>query len=381
MSLIYTREQDNIFFNSMLISIIFHISLFIFFPYLRYQLTEKPPLKIIQVDITDFGTILRHKIYSPDKRIISPKEELTEKQSQDALVESENPNNQTTETLKMTLDISQPFFKENRKNLNILDLTEEIKTPQLQPEDISSNPKKIDLTASIKLSNEKQPSEEIFPDNLQERKITFTKEDRFLENISTRDKNKSNLVMPVPENLNLPVDDDAFKVPNEIKGYQDKYKSTQTLDEGIDNFSSGIAVSSLKDDINLPAPNPAGADKIQSLPEGIIPLNQGDIVDKNVGPEVKRITADKDLKKRKDRAIIYEPETKMPAWAEKQGINTKFKARILIAPKGDITEVRLITKTGFAELDNLAIEHIKKILYEPYYEYTERLIEVELITK
>lgn len=64
------------------------------------------------------------------------------------------------------------------------------------------------------------------------------------------------------------------------------------------------------------------------------------------------------------RGILYFEYPTYPEWAEKKGIESKVKLKFWVSPDGYIDEV-LVEQRGYLQLDNLAVQDLKKWRFEP----------------
>ncbi|OIN98570.1 hypothetical protein AUJ66_00775 [Candidatus Desantisbacteria bacterium CG1_02_38_46] len=64
------------------------------------------------------------------------------------------------------------------------------------------------------------------------------------------------------------------------------------------------------------------------------------------------------------RGILYFECPVYPEWAEKKGIESRVKLKFWVSPDGDVDEV-LVEQKGYLQLDNLAVQSLKKWRFEP----------------
>ncbi|MCD4814481.1 energy transducer TonB [bacterium] len=66
------------------------------------------------------------------------------------------------------------------------------------------------------------------------------------------------------------------------------------------------------------------------------------------------------------RQIIHEEQPRVPRWLEEKGIEAKVVIRFVVNPDGEVGDKIFVEKTsGYAELDRLAINALKKYIFVP----------------
>ena len=64
------------------------------------------------------------------------------------------------------------------------------------------------------------------------------------------------------------------------------------------------------------------------------------------------------------RGILYFEYPVYPEWAEKKGIASRVKLKFWISPNGYVEEIAVVQR-GYLELDNLAVQSLKKWRFDP----------------
>lgn len=64
------------------------------------------------------------------------------------------------------------------------------------------------------------------------------------------------------------------------------------------------------------------------------------------------------------RGILYFEYPTYPEWAEKKGIESRVKLKFWVSPDGYVDEV-IVEQRGYLQLDNLAVQALKKWRFEP----------------
>lgn len=68
----------------------------------------------------------------------------------------------------------------------------------------------------------------------------------------------------------------------------------------------------------------------------------------------------------KDREILHRENPQAPRWLEEKGVEAEVVIRFVVNPDGEVGDKVFIEKTsGYAELDRLAIESLKKFIFAP----------------
>jgi protein TonB len=64
------------------------------------------------------------------------------------------------------------------------------------------------------------------------------------------------------------------------------------------------------------------------------------------------------------RGVLYCEFPDYPEWAQKKGIEARVKLKFWVEPDGDVDEV-VAVKRGYMQLDNLAVQALKRWRFEP----------------
>ncbi len=68
----------------------------------------------------------------------------------------------------------------------------------------------------------------------------------------------------------------------------------------------------------------------------------------------------------KDREILHRENPAVPRWLEEKGVEAEVVIRFVVNPDGEVGDKIFVEKTsGYAELDRLAIEALKKFIFAP----------------
>jgi TonB family protein len=68
----------------------------------------------------------------------------------------------------------------------------------------------------------------------------------------------------------------------------------------------------------------------------------------------------------KDREILHRENPPVPRWLEEKGVEAEVVIRFVVNPDGEVGDKIFVEKTsGYAELDRLAIEALKKFMFAP----------------
>lgn len=68
----------------------------------------------------------------------------------------------------------------------------------------------------------------------------------------------------------------------------------------------------------------------------------------------------------KDREILHRENPPVPRWLEEKGVEAEVVIRFVVNPDGEVGDKVFVEKTsGYAELDRLAIEALKKFIFAP----------------
>jgi len=71
------------------------------------------------------------------------------------------------------------------------------------------------------------------------------------------------------------------------------------------------------------------------------------------------------------RGVLYFEYPSYPEWAQKRGIEARVKLKFWVEPEGNVEEV-IVERRGYLQLDNIAIQCLKKWRFEPLAPGTSR---------
>ena len=126
------------------------------------------------------------------------------------------------------------------------------------------------------------------------------------------------------------------------------------------NYNPLSSVPSIKGDVS-----PSGLGKKTKLPQGAeVTAKKGP--DFPSGNEASKYAGERLGVKGPlaSRRVLYSEFPVYPEWAQKKGIEARVKLKFWVEPDGDVEDV-FVEKKGYLQIDNLAVQSLKRWRFEP----------------